>query len=103
MRGGAFAYAASVAVLALEVLGTLVMWVAVPVPWVWVGARVYDATGSFAAGAAAWFAGFVATLGLAVAVLSRTDQAWIALRRRGGHDPGEGGPTNRGGGSAALR
>src|SRR4051812_11654787 len=94
MREGALANAASVAVLAFEVLGTVVMWVVVPVGWVWVGARVYDATGSFLAGSAAWFVGFVATLWLAVAVLTRTDQAWMALRRRAGHDQVEGVLTN---------
>ena len=74
----------------LEVVGSLAMWAPIPVAWVWVGARVYDATGSFVAGASAWFAGFLATLWLAVRVLTRIDALWVALRRRSGHDQDEG-------------
>ena len=86
--------AASVAVLALEVLGSLMMWAPIPVAWVWVGARVYDATGSFAAGGCVWFAGFLATLWLTVALLTRIDRAWIGLRRKAGHPQTEGVLTN---------
>jgi hypothetical protein len=84
---------ASVAVLAVEVMGSLLMWAPIPVAWVWVGARVYDATGSFAAGGAVWFLGFLASLWLAAAVLSRIDKVWISLRRRAGHDQAEGALT----------
>src|SRR4051812_32317064 len=40
--------AACAAVLALEIVGSLMIWAPIPVAWIWVGARVYDATGSFA-------------------------------------------------------
>ena len=82
--------AASVAVLALETLGSLAMWAPLPLGWLWVGARVYDGTGSVAS------AGFVALIGLlltalvAMALLSRVDRAWVALRRRAGHDQAQG-------------
>ena len=84
---------AAAAVLALEVLGSLLMWAPIPVAWVWVGARAYEATGSFAAGACAWFAGFLATLWLLIRALTRIDALWVALRRRAGHDQAEGALT----------
>jgi hypothetical protein len=85
--------AAAAAILALEVVGSLTMWAPIPVAWVWVGARVYEGTGSFAAGACTWFLGFLATLWLAVAALTRIDAVWVSLRRRAGHRQAEGALT----------
>ena len=78
------------AVLMLEVLGALMMWGPIPVAWVWVGARAYDASGSFVAGAATWFVGFAATLWIVAAALARLDRIWIRLRNRGGDDRAHG-------------
>jgi hypothetical protein len=72
------------AVLMLEVLGALMMWGPIPVAWVWVGARAYEATGSFVAGAAAWFLGFAVTLWIVALTLARLDRVWIRLRHRAG-------------------
>jgi hypothetical protein len=72
------------AVLTLEVLGALMMWGPIPVAWVWVGARAYDATGSFVAGASAWFLGFAVTLWIVAGALARLDRIWIRLRQRAG-------------------
>jgi hypothetical protein len=72
------------AVLMLEVLGAMMMWGPIPVAWVWVGARAYDATGSFMAGAVVWFLGFAATLWIVAGVLARLDRIWIRLRQRSG-------------------
>ena len=87
------ANAACFAVLAAEVVGSLMMWAPIPIAWVWVGARVYDATGSFAAGGCVWFLGFLATLTLAAAALNRIDRLWVVLRRRAGHDQADGALT----------
>jgi hypothetical protein len=81
------------AVLMLEVLGALMMWGPIPVAWVWVGARVYEATGSFIAGAATWFIGFVATLWIVAAALARLDRIWIRLRNRAGDARAQGAMT----------
>jgi hypothetical protein len=80
--------------LMLEVIGSLAMWAPIPVAWVWVGARVYDTTGSFVAGACAWFAGFLATLWLEIGALTRIDAVWVSLRRRAGHEQAEGALTS---------
>jgi hypothetical protein len=69
------------------------MWVPVPLAWFWVGARVYDVTGSVAADGGVAFFGFLATATLAMAVLRRVDAAWLALRRRAGHDQPQGALT----------
>jgi hypothetical protein len=84
---------AAAAVLAMEVLGSLAMWAPIPVAWVWVGARVYEASGSFVAGACAWFGGFLVTLWLAIRALTRIDTLWVSLRRRAGHEQAEGALT----------
>jgi hypothetical protein len=66
------------------------MWAAIPVAWFWVGARVYDATGSVAADGAVALLGFIGTTILAMSLLARIDGAWVALRRRGGHPQAKG-------------
>jgi hypothetical protein len=85
--------AGAAAVLLLEVLGALTMWGPIPVAWVWVGARVYDGTGSFVAGAATWFLGFAATLWIVAGALARLDRIWIRLRNRGGDARAQGAMT----------
>jgi hypothetical protein len=82
------------AVLALEVLGALMMWAPIPVAWVWVGARVYDATGSFMAGAGAWLLGFAATLWIIAVALARLDRTWIRLRKDAGNTQAQGALTS---------
>jgi hypothetical protein len=85
-----FAQAASGGLLAVETLGALLMWAPIPLAWLWIGGRVYSATGSLAADGFVAFFGFVATVVLLVAGLRRVDSFWIALRRRAGHDQDEG-------------
>jgi hypothetical protein len=83
------ASAAAGAVVTLELIGSLAMWAPIPAAWMWIGARVYDATGSFAADGAVVLAGFLATIALAMMALARLDLVWIALRpARRRADPG---------------
>jgi small-conductance mechanosensitive channel len=84
------AHAASAAVVALEVIGALLMWGPIPLAWLWIGGRIYAATGSLAADGFIGFAGFIATVLVVVAGLRRIDAVWIGLRRRAGHDQAEG-------------
>jgi hypothetical protein len=79
--------------LVLEAVGSLAMWAAIPLGWLWIGGRVYALTGSLGADVAVAFAGFVATLLLAVSVLRRLDEGWISLRRRAGYEQKEGALT----------
>jgi hypothetical protein len=81
------------AVLAVEVIGSALMWVAIPLAWLWIGGRVYAATGSLAADAGVAFFGFVGATLLAVVALRRVDSVWISLRQRAGHEQEEGALT----------
>jgi len=81
------------AVLVLEVVGSLLMWAPIPFAWLWVGGRVYAATGSLAADGGAVLLGFIATVTAAMVALNRVDAVWIRLRQRAGHDQREGALT----------
>ena len=81
---------ASVAVLTLETIGSFAMWAPLPLGWLWIGARVFDATNSVAAAGGVALMGLLLTAFVAMSILSRMDQVWIALRRRAGHDQRQG-------------
>jgi hypothetical protein len=85
--------AAGAALLAVEALGSMLMWLPIPVAWMWVGARVYDLTGSLATDMGVAFFGFLATTILTMKALARVDSAWVTLRRRAGHDQRQGALT----------
>jgi hypothetical protein len=76
--------------LLVEAVGSLAIWAAIPLGWLWIGGRVYAATGSLGADAAVAFFGSVACIVGAVALLRRVDRVWIAHRRRAGYDQVEG-------------
>jgi hypothetical protein len=80
-------------VVAAEAIGSLMMWAPIPIAWMWVGARVYEATGSLVADGAVVLLGFLATISLAMAALTRLDRVWVDLRRQAGHDQAEGALT----------
>jgi hypothetical protein len=84
------AWAASAAVLAVEAFGAVLMWGPIPLGWLWIGGRVYSATGSLVADGFVAFFGFLATVILLVGALRRIDLVWIALRRSAGHEQTEG-------------
>jgi hypothetical protein len=81
---------ASAGLLALEALGALLMWVPIPLAWLWIGGRVYSAIGSLLADGFVAFFGFVACILLVVYTLRRVDLVWIGLRRGAGHEQTEG-------------
>ena len=79
--------------LAIEVLGSLAMWAPIPLAWIWVAARVFDATASLVAAGSVALLGLAVTEGVAVKALARLDVAWVALRRRAGHHQPQGALT----------
>ena len=89
-RGRRAASAASLLLLVLEAIGTVLMWVPIPLAWFWIGARVYDVTGSIFADGVVVLGGFLATVILVMQVLARIDRAWVDLRRKAGHEQREG-------------
>jgi hypothetical protein len=76
--------------LGLEAIGSLAMWAAIPLAWLWIGGRVYSLTGSLGLDIGVAFAGFVGTLFLVLTLLRHLDAGWIALRRRAGYEQEEG-------------
>jgi hypothetical protein len=81
------------AVMAGEVIGSLAMWAAVPLLWVWIAGRAYDATDSLFASGGLALLGLAVTESLAIKALHRVDMVWVALRRRGGHEQRHGALT----------
>jgi hypothetical protein len=90
MSGRRAARAASLGILALEALGTILMWVPIPLAWFWVGAQVYLATGSILADGVVVLGGFLVSVILVMKALARLDAVWVRLRRRAGHQQREG-------------
>jgi multisubunit Na+/H+ antiporter MnhB subunit len=84
---------ASLVVLGVEVIGSAMIWGPLPLAWIWVAARIVDATRSIAAGGCVALLGLTATTLLAIAALNRIDDGWVTLRRRAGHDQAEGALT----------
>lgn len=84
------ATAASAVVMAIEVIGSLLLWAPIPLAWMWIGARIFEATGSLSLVGAVVMLGFLGTTLLVMAGLNRLDGLWISLRRRAGHDQREG-------------
>lgn len=76
-----------------ETLGLLLLLAPLPVAWMWVGARVYDVTGSVALDGTVVLGGFIATAIFGMSALQRLDVVWVAMRRRAGHDQAEGALT----------
>jgi hypothetical protein len=87
------ATAASAGVLVVELVGTLMLWAPIPAAWMWIGARVYDATGSLLADGTVVLVGFLGTTVLTMSALNRLDELWVVLRRRAGHDQAQGALT----------
>ena len=81
------------ALLALELVGGVLMWSAIPLGWMWVGARVYEAPFSIAADLGVAMTGFITTTLLTMGLLNRADAVWVRLRRQAGREQKEGALT----------
>src|SRR3954471_5349236 len=89
LKGGCLT-AACTGLLAVEAIGSLLMWAPIPLAWIWVAARAYDATQSMAAFGAVALVGVGGTASLLVIALARVDGVWVSLRRRAGHEQEQG-------------
>jgi hypothetical protein len=76
----------AVVLMGLMAVANAVLWFGVPAGWFWVGARVYESTGSLLADMTAVFAGVITCLIYGMRGLVRADRRWIALRRAAGRD-----------------
>lgn len=76
----------AVLVLGIMVVGSLALWVGVPLGWLWVAGRVQGLTGSIGAGLAVAAGGTIASVALLIRVLAWLSDQHRALRARRGLD-----------------
>ena len=78
------------AILSVETILALSLWLPQPLAWLWVGSHVYYQTDSIGFGILTAFAGMMATLLVSLSILKRLDYYWRLVRRSAGHEQGEG-------------
>ena len=84
-RGGARALLA----LAMMVIGSLVLWVGVPMGWLWIGSQVQAESGSVGTAIGVMLAGVLVSVLLLAALLVRLNRWQLGLRERAGLPPPE--------------
>lgn len=70
--------------LAAMFAGALALWIGVPLLWLYIGSKVQVATDSVGAAIGLMLVGSVATIGLAVPVLARLNEAYEHVRETRG-------------------
>jgi hypothetical protein len=79
----------AVLVLSIMVIGSLVLWLGIPLLWLWIGSQIEASTSSVGAAIGATFFGAVLTIVLLAAVLARLSNFYRAnCVARGMTDPG---------------
>jgi hypothetical protein len=69
--------ASAVFLVAIMLAGSLVLWVGIPLAWLWIGSQIQDATDSLGTAVAAMLVGVVVSIVLWLPVLS-----WLSERYR---------------------
>ena len=87
MRGLLRAGSSAAVLLAIMFLGSLVLWVGVPVAWLYVGSLVQAATESVGAALGVVLLGVVVTIGAVVALLGRLNRVYAHTREARGLEP----------------
>ena len=82
-RGGASA----LLVVAMMVIGSLVLWVGVPLGWLWVGSQVQAETDSVGAALGVMMVGVVVSVILLARLLVSLNRAHESLREAAGREP----------------
>jgi hypothetical protein len=81
------AFESAVLLVAIMFMGSLVLWVGVPVAWLWVGSQVQGSS-SMAAAVGAMMIGMLVTIAVLVAFLSWLNRKHVELQEaRGSHMP----------------
>jgi hypothetical protein len=84
MRDLLRAGSAALLLLLMMLLGGLVLWLGLPVGWLWVGSQVQGSTDSLGAALAVMAVGLVASIAVVVAVLGWMSQQHAELREARG-------------------
>ncbi|MEA2391880.1 MAG: hypothetical protein QOK31_1989 [Solirubrobacteraceae bacterium] len=89
MRGLLYRGSSAFVLLLIMFCGSLMLWIGIPVGWLWVGSQVQGSTGSVGAAIAAMLVGVVATVLAAIPVLGWLSNRYRAIRvARGLEDTG---------------
>jgi len=72
--------------VALMVVGSLGLWIGIPLAWFWIGGQVQGATGSLGAAVGASLVGVVVSVAAMVPVLAWLNDKHRELRVERGHD-----------------
>ena len=78
--------ASAVFLVAIMLAGSLVLWVGIPLAWLWIGSQIQDATGSLGAAVAAMLVGVVVSIVLWLPVLGWLSDRYRRERRARGLD-----------------
>jgi hypothetical protein len=76
----------AVLLVLIMVLGSLVLWIAVPFAWLWVASQVQATTGSLGAGLGAALLGVVVSIALVISLLTWLSNRHRQVRVARGHD-----------------
>jgi hypothetical protein len=82
LRGGA---AATLLVL-IMIIGSFGLWIVAPLLWLWLGSQIQGATSSLGTALGAMFLGFVFTVMLLAALLSKLSNSYRHIRLDSGED-----------------
>lgn len=89
MRGLLRSGAGATLVVLIMFTGSLVLWVATPLAWLWIGSQIQGTTNSLGAALGIMFIGVVLTIALIALLLAKLSNTYRANRRaRGLDDPG---------------
>lgn len=81
--------AGAVLLLSIMILGSIVLWVGMPLLWLWIGSQVQGHTQSLGDALAVAFAGVIASIVVLASILSRLSDVYRANRIACGRaDPG---------------
>ena len=72
--------------LALMIAASLVLWVGIPLAWLWIGSRIQAATDNLGAAVGAMFFGVIASIGAMLPILSGLTRAYQRSRVARGLD-----------------
>jgi hypothetical protein len=76
----------SAALLVTMFVGALLLWIGVPLAWLYIGSKVQEATDSVGAALGAMFVGVVVTIGALMPLLGRVNEAYAHVREARGLD-----------------
>jgi hypothetical protein len=76
----------AIVLVLIMAFGSLVMWVGVPLGWLWIASQIQGATNSVGVALAAALVGVVLSIGLVIALLTRLSNLHRSLRIARGHD-----------------